>query len=56
MGLKATPWIHVVGNFQRKKVKTPFAVSCPKSLCCQKTQFGPLGVKYILKLKKFLKM
>jgi len=42
-GLKDTPWAHVVEKFQRKK--NSFVVSCPESLCCQNTQFGPLGVK-----------
>jgi len=27
-----------------KERKTPFIVSCPKSLCCHKTQFKALGV------------
>jgi len=33
-----------VRKFQRKILKTPFVVYCQKSLCCQKTHFGPLGV------------
>jgi len=45
LGLKATPWENVVWKFQRKKIKTPFVGTCPKLLCCQKTQFSPLGVK-----------
>jgi len=46
LGLKANPWANVMCKFQtKKKRKIPFVVSCPKSLCCQKTKFGPLGVK-----------
>jgi len=46
LGLKATPRTHVVWKFQRKKIKAPFVMNCPKSLCCQKTHFGPLGVNW----------
>jgi hypothetical protein len=45
LALEATPRADVVWKFQRKKIKIPFVVSCPKSLCCQKMPFGPLGVK-----------
>jgi len=31
-------------NFKEKKIKIPFVGTCPKLLCCQKRQFGPLGV------------
>jgi len=31
-------------NFNEKKIKTLFVVSCPKLLCCQRKYFGPLGV------------
>jgi len=31
-------------------------VSCPKSLCCQKTHFGPLGVKELSQAKRMLLM
>jgi len=45
LGLKATPWAHVVWKFHRKKIKTPFVVSCPKILCSQKNLFMASGVK-----------
>jgi len=32
-------------KFQGKKIKNKIAMRCPKVLCCQKTQFGHLGVK-----------
>jgi len=40
---KDIPHPLVVLKFQRKRVKTPFIVSYPKILCCQKTQLGLLG-------------
>jgi len=34
-------------KISKKKKETPFVVSCPKSLCCQKMHFGPLGVNML---------
>jgi len=40
-------------NLKEKKI-TPFIVSYPKLLNCQKTQFGPIGVKiYTILLENF---
>jgi len=40
---------------KEKKIKTPFVVSCPKLLCCQKMQFSALGVKRKNLIQKFIK-
>jgi len=45
-------------EISNKKIKTPFVMSCPKSLCCQKMHFGPLGVnkKYLIYAKPILQI
>jgi len=53
LGLKEKPTPLVVWKFQIKKIKTPFVMSCPKFLCCQKMQLGPLGVKKHLNFFSF---
>jgi len=51
LGVKDIPHPHLVWKLQRKRIKNPFVVSCPKFLHCQKTQFGPLGFKNSLQCK-----
>jgi len=41
---KYIPCPHVLWKLQRKRVKTPFVVSCLEFLYCQKIQLGPLQV------------
>jgi len=31
----------------KKTIKIPFVVSCPKILCCSKTQLSPLEVQLV---------
>jgi len=45
---KDIAWAHVVWKFQRKNIKIPFVVSCPKPLCCQNKVFEPVGVEQMI--------